>query len=445
MSSFRGRIKNVQKITGKLNIGQGTYNYNELFNLPVINDVVLRGNLTLEDLKIQGAEEGKGLSSNDFTNEDKEKLDSLQNYDDTELREAVANKVDKKEGFDLSEQNYTLEEKQKLASLENYNDTEIKQEISNLDTEVDRLTENVNNIASDVSKIDGNVTSINAEVEKNKTEISSIKTNIESINQDIEDISEELEGKAEQSDIPTKVSELQNDSGFINNSVSDLVNYYLKTENYNKQEVDNLISAIKNVEIVVEEELPEVGETNKIYFVPKPSGKEEFDNIYNEYVWVNEAYELIGDTKVDLTGYVKDTDYASDINSGIIKLGGALGASLNANHNLQANVYSDANYNDKSSNIFISKGTLENIKNKYVKDALVNNTIQLTDEEKIKIEMWLGLAENYLSYSNEIPYQVLNDYNPAHKKYVDDLVGNIDSVLETLTIRKWGVIYGNSR
>ena len=35
-------------------------------------------------------EEGKGLSTNDFTNADKEKLDGLNNYDDTEIKEEIA-------------------------------------------------------------------------------------------------------------------------------------------------------------------------------------------------------------------------------------------------------------------------------------------------------------------------------------------------------------------
>lgn len=41
--------------------------------------------------------EGKELSTNDFTNEDKTKLDGLSNYDDTELKEALNNKADKTE------------------------------------------------------------------------------------------------------------------------------------------------------------------------------------------------------------------------------------------------------------------------------------------------------------------------------------------------------------
>lgn len=36
-------------------------------------------------------EEGKGLSTNDFTNADKEKLDGLNNYDDSEIKEEISN------------------------------------------------------------------------------------------------------------------------------------------------------------------------------------------------------------------------------------------------------------------------------------------------------------------------------------------------------------------
>ena len=39
----------------------------------------------------QDKEEGKGLTSNDFTNEYKEKLESLENYNDTEIKESMSN------------------------------------------------------------------------------------------------------------------------------------------------------------------------------------------------------------------------------------------------------------------------------------------------------------------------------------------------------------------
>lgn len=45
-------------------------------------------------------------------------------------------------------------------------------------------------------------------------------------------------------DVPTKTSDLTNDSGFITNSVSNLSNYYKKSETYTQGEVNSLLSAI---------------------------------------------------------------------------------------------------------------------------------------------------------------------------------------------------------
>lgn len=68
----------------------------------------------------------------------------------------------------------------------------------------------------------------------------------------------------------------------------------------------------------------------------------------------------------------------------------------------------------------------------YVKEGLVNNTNQLSDDEQLKIETWLGLAHNYLTYYNETPYTVTSDYVPAHKKYVDSKIGDIDTILQDI-------------
>lgn len=100
--------------------------------------------------------------------------------------------------------------------------------------------------------------------------------------------------------IPTKTSDLENDSGFITNTVNDLTNYYLKSETYTQSEVNNLIGQIKTISIEVVDTLPTTGEDNKIYLVPKEGST---GDVYNEYIWVNNTWELIGSTQVDLTGY----------------------------------------------------------------------------------------------------------------------------------------------
>lgn len=51
-------------------------------------------------------------------------------------------------------------------------------------------------------------------------------------------------GFVTRADVPTKTSDLTNDSGFITNSVSNLTNYYKKSETYTQGEVNSLLSAI---------------------------------------------------------------------------------------------------------------------------------------------------------------------------------------------------------
>lgn len=106
--------------------------------------------------------------------------------------------------------------------------------------------------------------------------------------------------------VPTKTSDLTNDSGFITNAVNDLTNYYLKSETYTQTEVNSLIGAITTVDIQVVQQLPTTDiSTNTIYFVPAETS--ETNNIYDEYIYVNSSWELIGSTKVNLSNYYTST------------------------------------------------------------------------------------------------------------------------------------------
>lgn len=76
----------------------------------------------------------------------------------------------------------------------------------------------------------------------------------------------------------------------------------VEEEYYDKVEVNDLLSAIKTATIQVVDELPNPGETNIIYLVPKTAAEtaseDETSDIYNEYVYVNGKYEYIGSTEV---------------------------------------------------------------------------------------------------------------------------------------------------
>ena len=116
---------------------------------------------------------------------------------------------------------------------------------------------------------------------------------------------QDLSAYALKKDIPTKMGDLTNDQGFITNTVNNLTNYYLKSETYTKNEVNKLIGNIQNVSITIVDKLPSTGETNVIYFVSKTGST---NDVYDEWVYVNNSWEHIGSTEVDLSGYALKTE-----------------------------------------------------------------------------------------------------------------------------------------
>lgn len=87
-----------------------------------------------------------------------------------------------------------------------------------------------------------------------------------------------------------------------------LTNYYQKTETYSQTQVDNKLSALKaGIMVVVDgAELPATGDAGKIYLL-RNGGTEE-KNVFTEYVYVNKAWEKLGEQKLDLRPYVKKAD-----------------------------------------------------------------------------------------------------------------------------------------
>lgn len=103
--------------------------------------------------------DGKSLSSNDFSDEYKNKLINLHNYDDSritgrveqteklislisdvvsDLKNKLNEKVDKAKDKTLSECSFTIKEKEKLNNLENFNPSDLITEIVNLKHIIER-------------------------------------------------------------------------------------------------------------------------------------------------------------------------------------------------------------------------------------------------------------------------------------------------------------------
>lgn len=94
-----------------------------------------------------------------------------------------------------------------------------------------------------------------------------------------------------------------------------------------KNYTDNAVSDIANLNITIVDELPtEDIDNHTIYFVRKSN------ETCDEYMYIDDKWELIGDTAVDLTGYAKEEDIptkTSDLtnDSGFItKTGGKIGS-----------------------------------------------------------------------------------------------------------------------
>lgn len=71
----------------------------------------------------------------DYMNANWDKIKEVVDNNADELSETQANKVDKVDGKGLSTEDYTTAEKQKLAGLNNYDDTEIKEDIQDIKSE----------------------------------------------------------------------------------------------------------------------------------------------------------------------------------------------------------------------------------------------------------------------------------------------------------------------
>lgn len=109
--------------------------------------------------------------------------------------------------------------------------------------------------------------------------------------------------------VPTKVSQLTNDSGF---QTSTQVDSIVTGKGYQTQtQVQSLInSAVGNVTSIRYEKvtsLPATGSNGVIYLVAHSHGTQD---IYDEYIWIadTKTFEKIGNTDIDLSAYVKSSE-----------------------------------------------------------------------------------------------------------------------------------------
>ena len=79
--------------------------------------------------------------------------------------------------------------------------------------------------------------------------------------------------------------------------------------------VTKAIADISGFHAEIVSELPETGKTNVLYLVAKTSAAS--GDGYDEYLYINGAWERIGSTDIDLSGYVQAADMHAITNTEI--------------------------------------------------------------------------------------------------------------------------------
>lgn len=194
------------------------------------------------------------------------------------------------------------------------------------------------------------------------------------------------------------------------------------------------------VKFIIVNELPtEDIQTDAIYLVPNPDPTTQ--DMYLEYMYINDAWELLGQKQivVDLTDYVKNTDYATASKAGVIK-SGYYGLQVDStNGKAYCDTYTYANYGNVENQRFISKGTLENV---ITGKGLVSNTDYATNDATgvIKASTYYNLSTSngalYALVKNYNQYQSADNYSFISKGTLDNVltatIGDISSVIDAI-------------
>lgn len=119
----------------------------------------------------------------------------------------------------------------------------------------------------------------------------------------------EPSSKAVAISVPTKVSQLSNDSDFQN---ATQVNNTITGKGYQTQsQVQSLINSamgkVTSIKYQKVDSLPTTGSNGVIYLVSHSHGTQD---IYDEYIWIadTKTFEKIGNTDIDLSAYVKSSE-----------------------------------------------------------------------------------------------------------------------------------------
>lgn len=258
-----------------------------------------------------------------------------------------------------------------------YDDTNVKaaiaentRNISNLGNKVDQ---NTKSIESNTAAINTNKQAI----ESNTTAIQENKTNIDTNTQDINNLKQKSDDNKNSIDEINEnlknyslITETGNKIDVTVNSSTYVMTLDLKDKNDNVLSTGSVDLPIESMIINVtydseKKELKFTLQNGNIIEVPLNdliSGlvtDESLENTLKRYALIKDVPTRVSQLENDLD-YVKNTDYATSTVAGVVKTNAGL--DVDENGMVIANTYNYDEYESKTDNTFISKGTLENVK-----------------------------------------------------------------------------------
>ena len=209
---------------------------------------------------------------------------------------------------------------------------------------------------------------------------------------------------------PTKVSDFTNDAGYLTTETDPTVPAWAKAAQKpsytaaevgatTEQEVSGMIAEaigqINSFDMAIVQTLPTQDiSTHTIYLVPKTG---ETNDVYDEYIYINDAWEMVGNTQIDLSNYVQKTDYATANSAGVVKIGGGIGTGVDGS--ISVIPATKQNIKDGQAQTFISSNRahtstfygLAKAAGDTTQSQSDNSVGQYTDEAKAAIQQMLNV------------------------------------------------------
>ena len=285
-----------------------------------------------------------------------------------------------------------------------YSKEEIDNKVSVINAEIDANSDAIQKTRDDYIAADSEIHQI---LNSHTRELTTLRGNQASLGDQVSGIEEKIPGTASATNhLITKQQLLDEEMDIrddLNSGLSELQTQItaqaeeIATKQDKLNAGDNIVISGNTIsatgtggagfDMQVVDQLPATGKKGVIYLVPKDGAAPD---VHDEYVWIEstQTFELIGTTQVDLTDYVKNTDYATSSKAGIVKPNTSYGLEITATGELRCVAASESNIASRAP--VVRPITPQNF-DYAVKTGVTTNTITLTDEEKAAAQAWLGI------------------------------------------------------